>query len=158
MVTAPVLVLGIGNPLRSDDGVGPRLVTALADHPLPAGVEITDGATAGLDLALLLADRRAVLVVDAVEGPWPPGTVVRLDGGELGGGALGASAHEAGVGDAIEVVRRLGRGPAEVVLVGVVAASLEPGDELTPAVAAAMPELRSRVLAELATLAGRAAA
>lgn len=150
IATAPVLILGIGNPLRSDDGLGPQIVAALAGKPLPASVEVMDGATAGFDLALLLADRRAVVVVDAVAGPWPPGTIVRLDGAELAGGALGTSSHEAGLGDALEVVRRLGRAPTTVVLLGIAAASVEPGDGLTAAVAAAVPELVEKVVAEVA--------
>ncbi len=146
---APVLVLAVGNPLRSDDGVGVRVLERLAAAGLPAGVEVTDGATAGLDLALLLADRRLVVLVDAVVGEWPPGTVVRLDGSALAAGGIGGSSHEAGIADAVDVVRRLGRGPARVVLVGVAAASLEPGDRLTPAVAAAVGETAVAVLREL---------
>jgi len=147
---APVLVLAVGNPLRSDDGVGARVLERLAAAGLPAGVEVTDGATAGLDLALLLADRRLVVVVDAVAGEWSPGTVVRLDGSALAAGGIGGSSHEAGVADALEVVRRLGRGPERVVLVGVAAASLDPGDRLTPAVAAAVDDAAAEVLGELA--------
>ncbi len=145
-----VLILGIGNPLRSDDGLGPRVVAELAGRPQPAGVEVIDGATAGFDLALLLADRDTVVIVDAVAGSWQPGTVVRLGGGELPGAARGNSSHEAGLGEALEVVRRLGRGPTTVVLLGIAAASIEPGDELTPAVAAAVPELVEQVMAEVA--------
>lgn len=147
---APVLVLAVGNPLRSDDGVGARVLERLAAIGVPAGIEVTDGATAGLDLALLLADRRLVVLVDAVAGEWPPGTVVRLDESALAAGGVGGSSHEAGIADALEVVRRLGRGPDRVVLVGVAAASLEPGDRLTPVVAAAVEDAAVAVLGELA--------
>ena len=68
----PVLVLGIGNILLRDEGVGVRVIEALGSHKLPAGVERADGGTAGADLVDLLADRRKVIVVDAIEGAWPP--------------------------------------------------------------------------------------
>lgn len=64
---ANTLILGLGNPLRGDDGVGTAVITTLQNEPLPPDVDVVDGGTAGLELVLLLQKYRRVLVVDAAE-------------------------------------------------------------------------------------------
>ena len=77
-----VLVLGLGNVLLADDGVGVRAVEALErDFTPPAGVRILDGGTLGLALLGELAEARRIVLLDAVSTGDPPGTLVRLDGG-----------------------------------------------------------------------------
>ena len=74
----PILVLGIGNILLCDEGVGVRVIEALQTMELPATVEVFDGATAGVDLLDVLADRRKVIVIDAVQADGPCGAVFRF--------------------------------------------------------------------------------
>ena len=64
-MTGGLLVLGLGNPLRGDDGIGPRVIEALQDRGLPSGVEVIDGGTGGLGLVNMLSCRQRVIIVDA---------------------------------------------------------------------------------------------
>ena len=79
----PILVLGVGNVLMQDDGIGVRAVEVLRSRVLPESVQLVDGGTAGLDLVPLFAGRSRILVIDAMQGQAPPGTVWEIRGGEL---------------------------------------------------------------------------
>ena len=146
----PNLVLGVGNILLRDEGVGVRVVEAMAEMELPPDVELFDGATAGLDLLDVMADRRRVIVIDAVEGDTAPGTVLRLGPEDLvprdGGGV---SLHEIGLLEALTLAKRLGIAPQEVIVLGVKPQDVECGLELSPEIARLVPEIIELVLAEL---------
>ncbi|WIY00494.1 hydrogenase maturation protease [Amycolatopsis mongoliensis] len=118
---APVLVLGIGNELLGDDGVGVVAARRLAPL-LPPGVEVLDGSTLGLLLTPLLADRAAVLVLDAVsERHGPPGSIVLLRDAEIRRGhGMRATAHDVGLVDALSAVELMGRAPRHLALAGLV--------------------------------------
>ena len=72
------LLLGVGNPLRGDDGVGLAVVDWLQERGLPPDVVVVDGGTAGLELVLTLADYRRALIVDAVDMGRAPGMWLRF--------------------------------------------------------------------------------
>ena len=72
------VVLGVGNLLLRDEGVGIHVVKALEGYPFPPDVEVIDGATAGCDLLPLISGAERVVMVDAMEGGEPPGAVYRL--------------------------------------------------------------------------------
>jgi hydrogenase maturation protease len=142
MTRAPVLVLGVGNVLMSDDGVGPHVVQALdAAGGLPPDVETLDGATAGFALVDAVADREAVIVVDAIQTDQSPGTVHRLEvhPEALGGGGFGA--HDEGVAEAFAAARVLGCAPLRTVVFGVEAGTVEPGVTLSPEVERVVPDV-----------------
>lgn len=145
------LVLGVGNILLSDEGVGVHAVHLLRErYRFPQEVEILDGGTLGLDLLPYVEGADRLLIVDAVQMDAPPGTVARLEGAEVSA-VLGLkySPHQVGLSDLLGAARLLGRAPAEVVLWGVQPASLEVGLELSPTVAAQVEVLLQNVLAEL---------
>ena len=78
------LVLGRGNIVLSDEGVGVRVVERLLEqYDFPEGVRVMDGGTLGLDLLPYLEDASRLLVVDAVQARKPPGTLVRMVGDEI---------------------------------------------------------------------------
>lgn len=145
------LVLGLGNVLLSDEGVGVHVVHLLRErYDFPQEVEILDGGTLGLDLLPYVEDADRLLIVDAVQMDTPPGTVARLVGDEIPAVlSLKYSPHQMGLSDLLAAARLRGHLPAEVVLWGVQPASLEVGLELSPAVAAQMESLVQNVLAEL---------
>jgi hydrogenase maturation protease len=146
----PILVLGLGNILLQDEGVGVRVVEAMQDVKLPPDVELFDGATAGLDLLDVLADRRKVIVIDAVEGDSPPGTVLRLGPDELlPGDGPGVSLHEVGLMEALTVARQLGTAPQEVVVLGVRPQEIGYGLTLSPPIARLVPRIVELIVAEL---------
>ena len=101
-MTAPAIVLGIGQTAAGDDGVGPAVARALAAR----GLAVCESADAFILLALLEAGHR-VVVVDAVAGGGPPGTVLQLDADALAPGTPLLSSHGIGVADAIALARTL---------------------------------------------------
>jgi hydrogenase maturation protease len=144
------LVLGLGNILLRDEGVGVRVVQAMEEMELASGVELFDGGTAGIDLLDVLADRRKVIVIDAIEGPSEPGTVLRFGPDELAWpDGRGVSLHEMGLLETLAVAKQLGTAPDEVVVLGVKPKEVEPGLELTPQIARLVPRIVDLVLAEL---------
>ena len=138
----PLVVLGIGNTLLRDDGAGVHAVLLLADDPsLPAGTSVVDGGTGGLSLLPIISDASALIVVDAVEVGAEPGHIRVLTGPDLNGDPARMSVHEVGTSDLLAAARLTGVLPTRTVLVGVQPACLEPGLDLSPPVAAALPAL-----------------
>ena len=150
--TCPILVLGLGNILLRDEGVGVRVVEALQLTDLPPDVEVFDGGTAGLDLLDVLADRRKVIVIDALQGDCEPGTVMRLDPEDLvPGDDQTVSLHEIGLLETLAIARQLGTAPDEVVVIGVKPKDLGWGLSLSPQIARLVPDIVRLVLADLKT-------
>jgi hydrogenase maturation protease len=165
----PILVLGIGNILLKDEGAGVHVVRELSVRAergrpaLPDGVELYDGGTFGIDLLDTLANRRKVIVIDAVrpvlrstrtgaEGgaDAAPGTVLRFTAADLAQREeADLSLHQVGLFETLAMARQLGCAPEEVVIFGIVPATLESGLELSPEVAAVVPKVVELVLAEL---------
>ena len=146
-----VLVLGIGNTVMSDDGVGVKVVQLLQnEYRFPDHVEVLDGGTLGLDLLPKLEGIDHLIMVDAVETGKEPGTCVRLSGEELPIALeTKISPHQMGLKDLLAVARLLGHIPREMVLIGVQPGSIEMSTELTPAVEAQVEAMKAAVLREL---------
>jgi hydrogenase maturation protease len=158
-VATDLLVLGLGNPLRGDDGVGPRVVEQLKQCGLPLEVEVLDAGTAGLGLLYLLAEPRAgsgdgprrVIIVDAAEVGLEAGQFARFtpEQVELTAAAEGAGSHEAGLAEVLALAAALERPLPEIVIFGVQPGSLEWAAGLTSKVEAAIPLLVGAVLREV---------
>jgi len=147
-----VCIIGLGNPLRSDDGVGVRVAEMLSAQPLPDGVEVLDGGTQGLGLVNLLEGRQRVILIDAADVGKPPGEFLRftLDEANLLGDDQHLSIHAAGLRDALLLAHALKLLPDQVIIFGVQPASLEWGSGLSPQVEAVLPDLVTVVLEEAA--------
>ncbi len=147
-----ILVLGLGNILLADEGIGVRVIERLLEqYSFPEGVRVMDGGTLGLDLLPYLEDASRLLVVDAVQARKPAGTLVRLAGGEIPVflDAAKVSPHQEGLEDLLAVANLKGYLPEEVVFWGAQIESLGVGLELSPAVAAQVDALVEKVLEEL---------
>ncbi len=144
----PLLVLGLGNPLCQDDGVGVMAVTRLLEQWSPGpGVQMMEGGTLGLWLLPLLESYRNVLLVDAIRAEGEPGTLVRIEGEEVARAAAHRlSVHQVGVGDLMDAAQLRGTLPPRLTLIGVVPESVSLGLGLTPRVKRALPLLMERVL------------
>lgn len=151
-----IRIIGVGNPLRGDDGVGCACVAHLAGRPLPPGVEAVDAGAGGLALLHLLDDAAGVVVVDAAQMGLAPGTIRRFSGEDLVGEAAAPCLgfHGWGVADTLALARELGRLPP-VVLLLVQAARHDLGAGLTAAVAGALEEVCARAVSEALRLAQR---
>jgi hydrogenase maturation protease len=150
----PLLVLGLGNVLLEDDGVGSAAVSRLLDRfSAPSGVRVLDGGTLGLSLLPYLEAAEAVILVDAVRADAVPGTFVRLLGDDVRlAVATRLSPHQVGVADLLDGARWLGRYPRRVVLLGLVPASIDLAVGLSPRVRASLLELVDRIVDEAGAL------
>lgn len=152
-----LLVLGVGNVLLRDEGVGVRVareIAALPPDQLPPGTEVVDGGTLGLDLLPMIEDAAAIVMVDAVNLRSDPGATRVLRDEELHSAlARHVSPHQVGVGDLLAAARLAGSLPDRVSLVAIQPELIEIGLELTPAVEAAVPVAVGLVRRELAALA-----
>ncbi len=146
------LVIGLGNSLRGDDGVGVRVAQILAAQALPDDVEVVDGGTQGLGIVNLMEGRQRVILVDAADVGIDSGEFVRftLDEARLLGDDRHLSVHAAGLRDALLLAQALEVLPDEVVIFGVQPVNLEWDSTLSPQVEAALPSLVAAVLAEVA--------
>ncbi len=136
---APVLVLGLGNLLLQDDGVGLRLLEAVSAREWdPAAVEFVDGGTQGLALLGYMAGRKLTLVLDAVGLGAAPGTVHQLRGAEIERlrAHRSTTAHEGNALELLATARLLGDEPEELVIVGIEPEQVRTGVGLSDAVSA----------------------
>jgi hydrogenase maturation protease len=175
---ATFVILGVGNVLLRDDGVGIHVVRELqrrvrrAELVLPPGTQVMDGGTLGPDLAKFIAGARAIVLVDALADGGSPGSIVVLDGAAVAVMArqvTSAAARVAGWGETGVTVTtpleldgvtgllgragQLGVAPEAISLVGIRPADIDVGLELSDSVAAALPAAAAAVLDELARLA-----
>ena len=153
MGIAETLVLGLGNILLGDEGLGVRAVERLLEkYEFPEEVQVMDGGTLGLDLLPYVEDCRRLLVIDAVQAGKVPGTLVRLSGTEIPVflDVSRVSPHQDGLQDLLAVAALKGYLPEKVVLWGIQIQSLGVGLELSPAVASRMDSLVEKILSELA--------
>ena len=150
----PLLVLGLGNPLCQDDGVGVVAVTRILEQWSPGpGVKLMEGGTLGLWLLPLLESYRNVLLVDAIRAEGEPGTLVRIEGEEVARAAAHRlSVHQVGVGDLMDAAQLRGTLPPRMTLLGVVPEVVSLGLGLTPRVQQALPALIERVVEACAEL------
>ena len=146
-----ILVLGIGNLIMSDDGIGVRVVQLLMErYRFSAGVTLLDGGTLGLDLLPQLEGVERLLVVDAVDIGAAPGSMARLAGDDVPIVLeTKVSPHQMGLKDLLAVAILQGFDPSEMVLWGVQPEMIEMGMELSPAVSAQIEPLVEKVLREL---------
>jgi hydrogenase maturation protease len=155
------LVLGLGNPLRRDDGIGPRVIKELRDRGLPEGVAALDVGTGGLDLLHVIEGWERVVIVDAAEvsgrtdqadrGRLAPGEFVRFtpDQAHLVEAAECFSFHHAGLAEVLALARALGRPLPSIVILAVQPEDVGWGEGLSPDVKAGLPDLIDAVLKEV---------
>ncbi len=146
-----ILVIGLGNILLSDEGVGVRLVETLQQrYALPDGVEVVDGGTAGMDLLDILAGRRHLLVCDAVTADASPGSVIRLADDDVPAFLqVKMSPHQLGLCDLLAKLSLIGEAPERVTLIGVVPEKLDLGLELSGTVECALETALHQLVKEL---------
>ena len=145
-----LLVIGVGNVLLRDDGVGVRVIEELSRREWPPEVELLDGGTAGLDLLYLMEGADRVILVDSLEAGDAPGSIYRFTAGELNGFVRKAalSLHQVGVLEVLELARVLGKLPPTTV-VGVQPADLGQGMELSAPLRRALSRVCRLVEAEI---------
>ena len=138
------MVIGVGNPMRRDDGVGAAVVARL---PEQAGVDLVELDGEATRLIEAWSGRALAIVIDAAVAGAAPGTLHEVVVGRdaLPGWAAGGSTHAAGVAEAVALAEALGRLPKRLVVLGVEPADLDLGPGLSSPVAAAVPRVVERI-------------
>ena len=145
----PILILGIGNILLRDEGVGVRVIEALQKQKFPDTIDLVDGGTSGADLIDILADRRKVIIVDAVDAGKAPGTVIRFEEDDLENIPNSAlSLHELGIAETLKMTSKLNCKPKEVVFFGIQPKDISPGLELSDEMGEIVPIVAEKALKE----------
>lgn len=133
-----LLVLGLGNCLLQDDGVGVHAVRALQAERLP-GVRVVEVGTAILDALDLIEWADRILAIDAMDAGGRPGTVYVCGDQDVAGGPAPVSLHELGLKAALQFLPRPPR--AEITIIGIQPAVIDYSLDLSPEVAAALPQV-----------------
>lgn len=149
--SAKTLVIGVGNRILSDEGVGVHVIERLlAGYDIPGEVLILDGGTLGLDLLYYLEGVENLLLVDAVELRKDAGTLIRMVNDEVPAFlTMKMSPHQVGIPDMLAVARMKDLYPPNVILWGMEPDWLELGMELSPVVEARVPVLIEEILKQL---------
>lgn len=147
----PIAIVGVGNLLLSDDGVGIHVVRRLrSDSRVRSMARLIDGGTVGTDLLAEVCGCEELLIVDAVDAGLPPGTTIRMDFSGPDPRRIDTrNAHQSGIPGLLDDLRLLGQAPRHVVLVGVQPATIGLGTQLSPAVAGALPAVSAEVVRQL---------
>jgi len=149
-----ILVLGLGNILLTDEGVGVHAVEDFEQrYIVPEGVDIVDGGTSGMDMLDMMTDRDHIIIVDAVRTGAPPATVVHLAGDEVPAFfRTKISPHQLGLSDVLATLTIMDREPGGITLIGAVPVDMGTALGLSPAIAEKVPEMVDLVVTELAAL------
>ena len=145
-----MLVIGIGNELRGDDGIGILVARQIGERHLP-GVQVLEHSGEGASLLEAWTGAQRVFVVDAISSGSAPGTIHRFDAVRelLPAQAFQSSTHAFGLREAVEVGRALDLLPTRLVIYGVEAKSFAVGEEISAELVDAAADLSERILEEV---------
>ncbi len=152
---AKQVVVGMGNVLLKDEGIGVHVARTLQEEILPSdsGLEVIDGATSP-DVFLSLKGSAKVIVVDAMEAGDVPGAIYRFRPSEVSSyGRIALSAHQGNLLEELRLLNEIGQGPQEVVVIGVQPKEIGWGLELSPELQKQVPCVARLVLEEAGLLA-----
>ena len=144
----PVLVLGIGNILMKDEGIGVHVVNRILEtgKRIPDNVEFLDGGTAGYDLVPYMQGRKRIIIVDALATDDAPGSIYRFKPEEGIEKERGYSMHEVGILQVVRALRMTGENP-EIEIIGIVPEDISTMEmELSAALECSLPKVMSVVL------------
>ncbi len=147
-----VLILGVGNVLLSDEGVGVHVANELMKRELPSNVSVVEGGTDGFRLLNYITEADRLIVVDAVKGGGEPATIYQFDIDDVRNTPSGfkTSVHQIGILEVIDLSGLICKTPHTTVI-GVEPKSLEMGLELSPEIKAKIPRVIELILEALET-------
>lgn len=146
-----VVILGIGNLLLGDEGIGIHFIQTLdKDYLRRHNAETIDGGLCP-EFASLVEDASKLIIVDAIKGGEPPGTTYRLNIDDVTAGLAPAnlSLHYANILDSLKLLQKLGKGPQEIVILGIEPRNIDWGLELSAEVQEKLPELKTILSKEI---------
>jgi hydrogenase maturation protease len=146
-----ILVLGIGNVLLTDEGIGVRALKEIERrYSFSDNVELMDGGTAGIELLRHIRKRKHLIIIDAMTFDQEPGTVMRVEGEDVPAAfRTRISPHQLGLSDLLAAAMLTNELPENLVLFGVEPESIDIGLELTDKIEASLDKLIGAVVDEL---------
>jgi hydrogenase maturation protease len=148
---APILILGVGNILQTDDGVGVHVIDQMAGLSFPDEVELFDGGTAGLDLLSIIENRDQLIVIDAVDGGMKPGTIFRFTPDDIACQQNPIhSLHQIGLIEALRLAKLNDRAPEKTLIIGVQPGEIDWGIALSRPLRKRLPKIITIVKDEIA--------
>lgn len=154
------VILGVGNTLRGDDGLGPKVIDWLSEQDLPQDVALVDGGTSGLAIVSQMMGQRRAIIVDAADMHGAPGEWRRFspDSVRFKTNDTTFSLHFAGLTEALTLAAALKVLPEEVIIYGVQPACIDWMSELSAEVQAVVPVVGQAVLQDVRRVAGQSTA
>jgi len=145
-----IVILGVGNLLLSDEGVGVHIANELMKMELPPGVSVVEGGTDGFRLLNVITEADRLIVIDAVKGGAEPGSIYRFDIDEVRSCPSGfkTSVHQIGILEVIDLSGLIHKTPHTTVI-GIEPKSFEMSMELSPEVKAKVPRIIELIFDEL---------
>jgi len=142
-----ILILGIGNLLQSDEGLGVHIVNQIAQNvEIPEDVEVIDGGTAGFDLLPLMKGREKIIIVDALIVDDEPGSIYRFKPEQIRSARTRFSLHDVGIIEIIELLKLLGENP-DIEIIGVVPEDITTLNmDITPRVRESIPKVIEQIM------------
>ncbi|MCU0651317.1 MAG: HyaD/HybD family hydrogenase maturation endopeptidase [Candidatus Omnitrophica bacterium] len=142
-------IIGCGNLLMQDEGIGVHLVRHLQGQKLPDDVELVDGATGGFDLLEVIKEAQKVIIVDAIKAGGKPGDIYRFGPEDYQTESFPhTSLHDVSLKDIFEIIKLTGKLP-QITIFGVEPKTIDWGMELTDEVKVVLPRLGELVLKEI---------
>lgn len=150
MKDKPIMVVGVGNSIQMDDGVGIHVLNELKNYDLPEEVELFDGGTLGIDLMPYIEGREKLIFIDSVKAGQKPGTILRFQPDDLTyDDAPKTSVHQIGLIESLQMISLIGKAPDRVVIYGIQPKTIDWSEELTDEVKASVPKLIPHILKEI---------
>ncbi len=150
MFKKPIMVIGVGNLIQMDDGVGIHTLRELEKLDLPEEVELFDGGTLGIDLMPFIEGREKLIFIDSVKAEEKPGTIFKFEPDDLNyDDAPKTSVHQIGLIESLQMISMIGKAPDKIVIFGVQPKTINWGEELTPEIQSAIPKLIPHLLQEI---------
>lgn len=148
-----VVILGVGNVLLADEGVGVHVVHELEKRDLPDNVRPIDGGTGGFNLIGIIAEADTLIIVDTLASDAEPGSIFRFTPDEVRqpGGSRHTSVHDIGLLDALDLAALSGYEP-DTIIFGVVPERIDWGMDLSQPVGDAVPKVVAAVIQEISGL------
>lgn len=147
-----ILVLGVGNYLMGDEGVGVHLITELQKTSLPEYVDILDGGTGGFHLLEYFETYPKLILIDATLDGHPPGTIRMIKPKFASDFPNAMSSHDVGLRDLVNSLQLLGKMPEIYLFVVSIDSLQQQGIELTPTIKAVLPILKEKILLQINSL------
>lgn len=147
-----VVILGLGNILFKDEGIGVHIVKELEKKALADDIELIDGGTASLGVLTSLRNIDKVVIIDALKLGKEPGTVYRIDKQNIESRleTVNLSLHQISLLEALAIAKKLNTLPKEIVLIGVEPSQIDWGLEVTDTIKERIPKIIKLVSKEMA--------